>query len=301
MRVALPLLLAAAACAGPDPAPPKDPGPIGMNLPDDEVVAILNGKPILRREVTDRAMDLEGRRLIESYVRWRIRNDRIRALGIDVTAEDLTARAKAYPANARRDGNEENIKQELAKLRMETEDDYVRWLVSERHFPERVAVERALVYDLLTEGCVEFDAVAFVDERHATAFQSKLKNGADLNGLVKDLRAANVQVGRWPRMCASRTVAVPVLVNDEWLLKHLLELQDGAISDVERTSSGYLLVFRCLKVHPPGKGSYAERRAEVEALTLRALVQDPQLEAWHSKLSKGMQVSIMDKYQPKEK
>jgi hypothetical protein len=299
MRVALPLLLAAAACGAPNPAPPKDPGPIGMNLPEDEIVAFLNGKPVMRRDVTDRAMLSEGKRLIDAYVGWRVRKDRIETLGITNTAEEIQRRAKAIVEYTRRTSGEEQVKAELAKAKL-TEAEYIERWASNPILPERLAEEKALIYDVITEGSVEFDAAAFVDEREAIAFQSKLRNGADFDELVKELRGLNVKVGRWPRMRVSRALSLQVLTTDEWLTKHLFELKDGQISDIERTSSNYLLVLRCVRQHAPKPAAYAQLRDDVLAEVLQGRVQDPQIEAWRARLLKQAKVEYKGNYLPQK-
>ncbi len=299
MRVVLPVLLAAAACGAPDPAPPKDPGPIGMNLPEDEIVAFLNGKPVMRRDVTDRAMLADGKRLIDAYIGWRVRQDRIESLGITNTSGEIQMRAKAIVAYTRRTSGDDQVKAELAKANL-TEEEYIQRWASNPILPERLAEEKALVYDLITEGSIEFDAAAFVDEREAIAFQSKLRNGADFDELVKELRGLNVKVGRWPRMRVSRALSLQVLQTDEWLMKHLFELKDGQVSDLERTSSNYLLVFRCVKQHAPRPGAYAQLREDVLAEVLLGRVQDPQIEAWRARLLKDAKVEYRGNYLPQK-
>ncbi len=297
----LPFLLATlAACSSTPDSDPVTPPPIGMSLPDDEVVARLNGRAITRREVTDRAMAVDGRKLVEDYAKWRVRQDRLSELGVTNTETELRARANVIIDAFRRSNGEAKFREQLAAAGFKTEEEYLATFTKKPEFSERLAVEKALVYDLIVEGSVEFEAVAFVDEQEATAFASKLRNGGDIEALLKDLVSAKVQIGRWPKLRVSREITVEAFTAAEWITKHLFELKDGQVSDVERTTNSYCLVIRCVKNHPPKTGSYIEHRQAVLDEVLLGRIQDPQLAAWGARLMKKAEF-IHLKYQPPKK
>ncbi len=94
----LSLALALAACASkpklPDPGPgatSQQPIPTVADASDERVVAFLDGRPITWRDVTEHAMIAGGKQLIDEYIRWRLRHDVSKKLGVTNTPEDIRA------------------------------------------------------------------------------------------------------------------------------------------------------------------------------------------------------------------
>jgi len=292
LLLAAPLLLLAACETAPvTPATaPNPPPPDVMNLPDDDIVAVLNGKPVMRREVTERAMAAEPKRLIDDFIKWRVRVDRVREVGIENTPDEISARAHAILDDFRRANGEEALKKQLAETGL-TEAQYVDKFARTAEFAERVAVEKAIVYDLIVEGSVEFDAAAFTTEEHAQAFHAKVKAGGDFDEVVKQMQAEQLKVGRWRRMRVSKELAIEPLQASDWILKHLLELKDGQLSGVEQTVNKYCLVLRCAKAHAPRPGAkFADVRKEVLDEILLSRIQEQQITAWSARLLKSAKV-----------
>ena len=294
------LLAALAACSSPPEPDPRTQPPISMNLPDDEIVARLYGRPVTRREVTERAMTADGWRLVEDYAKWRVRHDRIAELGIENTEAELRARARVIIDAFRKSNGDATFREQLAAAGFKSEEEYVAKFIAKPEFSERLAAEKALVYDLIVEGSVEFETVVFGDEKEAEGFASRLRNGGDIETLLKDLVSAKVQIGRWPKLRVSREITIEAFSSAEWITKHLFELKDGQVSDVERTTSNHCLVIRCLRSHPPKPGTYAEHRQAVLDEVLLGRVQDPQLTAWSARLIRKAQFEQL-KYQPPRK
>src|SRR2546425_1183860 len=73
----------------PHGSPTLAPPTASPSMSDDEVVAFLNGRPITRREVADRALAVDGKNLIDQFIRWRVRGDRVKELGIVNTDDEL--------------------------------------------------------------------------------------------------------------------------------------------------------------------------------------------------------------------
>jgi hypothetical protein len=298
MRRLIPLLAALVACSS-DPASTSTPPPIGMSLPDDEIVALIDGKPVLLHDVAAHAMAADGKKLIDDYIKWKIKDDRVREFGITNTPDEIQARAKAMITSFRRDNGDGKLTEELAKLHL-TEEQYINRFATSPEMGPRLAAEKAIVYEMLVEGCVEFETAAFVDEKEALALQSKLRNGADFDVLMKDLRETRIQVGRWPRMRVSREVTLPVLAATDWLIKHLFELKDGQVSDIERTPNNYCIVFHCLRNLAPRTATYAELRAEVTEEVMLGRIGEPLVAAWEARLLKRAKIKYMEKYLPKK-
>src|SRR5687767_2569359 len=67
-----------------DPAPPAQ----------DEIVALIDKEPVRLRDVVDHAMAARGKELIDKYIVWKLRRDKIEELGIRNTPDELRKRAE---------------------------------------------------------------------------------------------------------------------------------------------------------------------------------------------------------------
>ena len=112
-------------------------------MSDDEIVAFLDGRPLSRREVTDRAMEVDGRGLIDQYVRWKLRRDRLAELGISNTEEELRARARVILDAFRLGEGEEAYRRQLEDAGL-TEDEYIRRFSATPEFADQAKLDKYL-------------------------------------------------------------------------------------------------------------------------------------------------------------
>jgi len=272
--IGFPLLVALAACAAPPPvrvAAPK-PGPVvpaEMSMTEDEVVALLNGRPVTRREVADHALAADGKNLIDQYIRWKVRTDRVRELGIVNTPEELKARARAILDTFRRTEGEEAYRKQLEEAGL-TEDQYVDRFTATPGFPDRLSLEKAFCHDLLVEGSVLFDAMAFESEDEAKAFVELTRTCPTFDDAAAVALQRESRVARWPRYRVSRELTIESLSKSPEVGTALFGLKAGEVSGVEKTASGFFLVLRCVASDPPAPGTYADHRERAAAEALSA-------------------------------
>src|SRR5262245_7295088 len=142
------VLLSFAACGAPPPIREVHPSPaaasISPSMPDDDVVAFLNGKAITRREVADHALATDGKGLIDQFIRWKVRTDRVRELGISNSADELKARGRAILENFRLSQGDAAYKHQLAEAGL-SEDEYVARFATTPEFSDRLSLEKAFL------------------------------------------------------------------------------------------------------------------------------------------------------------
>src|SRR5688500_17096985 len=124
MRILLSLcaLVFAAGCGAPPvreapakPPPPSNPGDAPPEPPsrDDVPDAFIDKEPVMLREVVDHSMAARGKELIDKYILWKLRRDRLEELGVKNSLDDLRRRAELIITAQRKSSTEEQFKKYL--------------------------------------------------------------------------------------------------------------------------------------------------------------------------------------------
>jgi hypothetical protein len=272
--------------------------PAGPQARDGKVVAFLNGEPITWGQVTERAMNLGGRDLIDQYIYARLRDDIVRRNGIANTPDDLRARAQAIVDNAKRAQGEERVK---ALLRQEgvTEAQYVQRFVDDPLFAERLLTEKAYLFTLFCEATIEVEFVGFTDEKDAEKFLAELAGGAPFAKAAESTQPSSTasRILRFPRRRLARGFLPAQIAHLE---DRLFRMKDGERTDLERTSQNLALVARVAKVHPPDGRPYASQRESIVEEILRSPPNDEQVKQWMDRLFRGSKIHYEDRYSARD-
>ncbi len=259
-----------------DALPPRPEAPDG----GDEIVALLDGKPLTARSVADRMLELDPRHAIDQYVRWKILEDRRAALGVVQSPAELRRRAEVYVGHLKRQEGEAGFRARLAAEGI-TEEAYRDRLASSRFLNQRLVLEQIVRYHALLEDTLEIDRMAFVEEADARSFlEAARARGFDAAAeeLLRDGRSP--RYGRIPRELFPRSSPPANPVLDAWVLEALLKLRPGEFTGVETSRSNLYYVARLAGLRPGRKASYGERREEVLESLLRDPPSDADCRAW---------------------
>jgi hypothetical protein len=168
-------ILALASCSSP---PPKE------NLPDrsttmpdrgsraDEIVALFNGEPLTWQTVAEKVLELNLRESVDQYVRWRIVDDRRKALGITHTPEELKKRAAVYLEQIKKQIGEERFRQQLAREGA-TEESKRAQLEGSALLSQVLTLDKIVRFAAMLEDQLEIDRVYFADEAEARKFKAE--------------------------------------------------------------------------------------------------------------------------------
>lgn len=300
MRLLVILPVALAACASPRP-PSAVPGPAtteqvipaGPQTGDEHIVALLDGQPVTWRQVAEHAMEAGSRRLIDEYIYWKLRRNKIRELGITSTPEELRARAGLIVEQARKAQGDEKV-QEALKREGLTEQQYVARFAEDPLFAERLAVEKAFVYTLLSEPTVEVDTIAFVDDEDAGAFAAEVRDGTPFARAAEALPRVQTRnrVAQWPRRRLARRFAPSTIAHLE---EKLFSMKEGETTGVERTPNNLAIVAHIAKVHPASSAPYAQVRGEIMEEVLHSPPGEEQITMWMDRLFRGSKIHYEDR------
>src|SRR5688572_17693462 len=108
------LILGGCAAGSRRDAPPLVAPSDGRRERDDAVVALLDGRPLRWRAVAEKMLEIDPRTAVETYVRWRVVEDRKKELGITPGPDDLRRRAEAHVASARKTMPDKEFRDRLA-------------------------------------------------------------------------------------------------------------------------------------------------------------------------------------------
>ncbi|HEU4338683.1 MAG TPA: hypothetical protein VFS19_01330, partial [Planctomycetota bacterium] len=86
--------------------------------PQDDIVAFIDKEPVRLREVVDHSMASRGKELIDKYILWKLRRDRLEELGIRNTPDELRRRAEVMVSAYRKSAGEEKFKKDLAARKL---------------------------------------------------------------------------------------------------------------------------------------------------------------------------------------
>jgi len=307
---ALPVLLLAAACAAPGPretpaAPPPsntwDPPP-ASNPQDEAVVAFIDEQPVRWRDVVDRAMTARGKELIDQYILWKLRRDRIQELGIRNTPGELRSRAKIGLDAKRAQVGEEALKKWLAAQKL-TEAEAIDRLAQNPDFDEVVKNEKAVTYTMLTEASIEIDTVAFTDAQEAAAFatlaaRTSFGDAAERLALTPNLQG---KAAHWPRHRFPQGLAPDAIAAAPELEKKLFTMKKGQTTGAEKASGGIIVVVNVAETHPGDPAPYAKIADKVMTELLRQPPSSEQIQLWIERLPQSKRIRYEDRYTPGNK
>ena len=257
-------------------APPKENLPERIHVVDrtvrpDEIVALYNGEPVTWQAVAEKVLELSLRESVDTYVRWRLVEDRRAALGIVHTPEELRRRAAATLEQAKRQMGEERFRQQLAREGASEESKRAQ-LEGSAFLAQMLTLDKIVRYDALLEDQVEIDRAYFADEGEARRFREAV-GAKGFDEAAKELlpeprTAAKGRLAR-ERFVKSQPPTEPLL--DPWILDAALKLQPGESTGVEMSRSNLYYVVRLQAVRKGRPLSYGEAREEV----LESILRDP--------------------------
>jgi hypothetical protein len=277
-------LLASASCASP---PPREAAleslparPEARDRAGEEIVALIDGKPVTARAVADRVLELDPKAAVDQYVRWKVIEDRRAELGIVNAPAELRRRAELYAGQLKRQSGEAGFRARLA-AEGTTEEAYVAQLAGSRFLDQMLTMDKIVRYQAMTEDTLEIDRMAFVDEGDAKRFAEAAKaKGFDAASeeLLKGGRSP--RYGRLPRESfpPSSPPASPAL--DPWVVEALLKLKPGELTGVESSRSNLYYVVRLAAFRPARRAAYGAAREEVLESVFRDPPQEADYRAW---------------------
>lgn len=272
-----PLILASvlvlAACSS---RPPKE------NLPDratsmaehraksDEIVALLNGEPVTWQAVAEKVLELNLRESVDQYVRWRIVDDRRKALGISHTPDELKRRAATYLEQIKKQVGEERFRQQLAREGA-TEESKRAQLEGSAYLSQVLTLDKIVRFAAVLEDQIEIDRAYFADEADARRFhEAASRKGFD--EAAKELPPDRTPSrGRLPREAFPKSSPPVDPVVDPWIVEAVLKLAPGGMTGVEMSRSNLYYVVRLRGIRKAREVVYSQVREEV----LEGVLKDP--------------------------
>jgi hypothetical protein len=266
-------ILALAGCSSP---PPKE------NLPDrsttmpergsraDEIVALFNGEPVTWQAVAEKVLELNLRESVDQYVRWRIVDDRRKALGITHTPEELKKRAAVYLEQIKKQIGEERFRQQLAREGA-TEESKRMQLEGSALLSQVLTLDKIVRFAAMLEDQLEIDRVYFADEAEARKFKAE----ADAKGFeaaAKELPMNRSSArGRLAREVFPKSAPPSDPMLDPWIVEELLKLPPGGVTGVEMSRSNLYYVVRLQGTRKAREVVYSQVRDEL----LDGILKDP--------------------------
>lgn len=236
-----------------------------------EIVAFYNGEPLRWRVVAEKMLELDLKTAVDQYVRWRVVEDRRKALGISHTPEELGRRAEAYARQVRRQMGDEAFRAQLARDGT-TLEAWTARVAGSRFLDETLTLDKILRFNALLEDTLEIDRMMFVEEEEARRFAAKARTGGyEAAAEEIDKGGRGTTRGRIPRETFPRSAPPTDPVLDEWILEALLKMKPGECTGVEhsRSSLHYVVFLRNLR-----KGR-AVAYAEVKGEVMEGILADP--------------------------
>jgi hypothetical protein len=259
------LLAALSACSS---GPPKE------NLPErstsmserraksDEIVALFNGEPITWQTVAEKVLELNLRESVDQYLRWRIVDDRKKALGIVHTPEELKKRAAVYLEQIKKQVGEERFRQQLAREGA-TEESKRAQLEGSAFLSQILTLDKIVRFAAMLEDQLEIDRVYFADEAEAKKFREAAESKG-FEAASKELPAERTSArGRLPREVFPKTAPPADPVLDPWIVEALLKLPPGGITGVEMSRASLYYVVRLHGLRKAREAVYTQVQNDV--------------------------------------
>ncbi len=244
--------LLAACSAGPRPGPVQ-PAPLARTDGDPaqnrSIVAFYNGEPLPWRAVAEKMLELDLKTAVDQYVRWRLVEDRRKALGITHTPEELRQRAEAYARQTRQQMGDEAFRAQFVREGT-TQEAWIAHLAGSRFLSDTLTLDKILRYAALLEDTLETDRMIFVEESDAKKFVENARaNGYDTAAGEFEKGGRKPTQGRIPREVFPKGAPPVNPVLDDWILEQLLKMKPGEFTGVEhsRSSLHYVVLLRNLR------------------------------------------------------
>ncbi len=263
----LALALLPAAC-GEGAATRRDPAlrPMGEGEPrdrDEEIVALLNNEPLSWRTVAEKALELNPKGTVDTYVRWRVVEDRRRALGITQNSQELRRRAETMAKQTRERMGEAAFKAQLEREGLSPEA-YVEFVASSRSFETALTVEKIVRYAGLREDTFVVDRMLFVEEEDARRFDEEARSKG-FEAAADAVKAAGQKqtVARKPRETFTRNSPPVDPILDEWIVEELAKKKPGEATGVEKSRSNLFYVVRLVETRKGREAAWADVKGEI--------------------------------------
>lgn len=249
----------------------------GRRERDDAIVALYAGEPLRWRTVAEKMLEIDPRTAVETYVRWRVVQDRGKELGIAPGLDELRRRAEAQVAQARKSLGERELRAQLAADGL-SEKEYVDRLAGSSWLRQTLTLDLIVRYQRVVDGTLTIDRVAFADEAEARRFASRCKEtgfdaAAEVLGSLRGVR-------RLPRETFARSAPPAEPLLDRWIVEALDLLPPGGVTDVESSRSDLKYVARLVEKRPGRPLPYPEAKGEI----LESVLKDPpgaeEIRAW---------------------
>jgi hypothetical protein len=262
------LILGGCAAGSRRDAPPLPTPSEGRRERDDAIVALYDGQPLRWRAVAEKMLEIDPRTAVETYVRWRVVDDRRKLLGVAPGLDDLKRRAEVQVETVRKSMTDKELNARLASDGL-TLRDYKGKLAESAWLSQALTLELIVRYQGLVDGTLTIDRLAFAEEAEARRFAVRCKEtGFDAAAeAVATLRG----VRRMPRETFARTAPPQDPALDGWIVEALDALKPGELTDVESSRTDLKYVARLVEKKPGVSTPYAE----VKAAVLESVLRDP--------------------------
>jgi hypothetical protein len=285
--------------------PPINPGdeskaPAPVSQDDNKPVALIDGEPVTWRTVVEHAMATRGKELIDKYISWKLRTDKLDALGIRNSPDELRRRAQLWIESTEKEMGPVAFEKMLDQLKT-TRDERAKMLSESPEFDDLLRTEKAVVYAFYTEAAIEIDTVAFTDRDEATSFAAEagrttfpqavesLKTGGAMRG----------KVGFWPRHRFSMGLAPDVIAAAPDLEKKLFALKKGETLGPETAKNNIIVVVNVVEKHPAADRPYAALADKVISDIFRQPPGTDRISLWLDRLAKTRRVQYEDRNSPR--
>ena len=242
----------------------------GRRERDDAIVALFNGEPLTWRAVAERMLESDPRTAVETYVRWRIIEDRKKELGIAPTPDERLRRAETQVAAARRTLPEAEFRARLASEGLD-EKGYLKRLAESEWMRQLLTLDMIVRYQAMTDGTMTIDRAVFADEAEARRFAARCREQG-FDAAAAELEASKkAGARRLPRETFARSAPPADPLLDAWIVEALDNLKPGESTDVESSRSDLKYVVRLVEKRAGQPLAFPAARAEV----LESVLKDP--------------------------
>ncbi len=166
------LLLLPLGCTSP---PEQGPSlPVQNHSRNNPIVAFYKGKPITWSQVSKKALQIDRKRTLDIYLRWRVMEDAIQKLSLSPSPLDRHHRASQIVQEERTQLGKKAFFSRLKQSNL-SEKEYVTQLAQSPLLKETLVREQVLRYDAVRRGWVEYDQWGFSSIKEAEQFRASGK------------------------------------------------------------------------------------------------------------------------------
>ncbi|HYE98774.1 MAG TPA: peptidylprolyl isomerase [Planctomycetota bacterium] len=234
----------------------------GRGRPGDEaVVALLDGRPLTWRVVAEKMLEVDPRTAVETYVRWKVVEDRRAEMGIAHAEPELRRRAEAYAERTRATLGEEAFRRRLEAEGM-TEAAWTARLAGSSFLAQLLTLDKIVRYQGWRDGLLTVDRVLFAREADARDFAESARNQG-FDRVLEDMEKRFPEgARRLARETFARTAPPTDPELDEAAVARVWALEPGRTSE-PLPGPGFWSVVRVAERREGREGTWAEARAEV--------------------------------------